>query len=199
MHLSEEYLKRHSIGVPIVKHMHIGYFLNRYAYENGFQWALQSIAWNEPTTHPGFYHVRQLRPLYNRGKTGSVNFLESMELIHPDVKLSWDKYEDYFLERAASEDFQNIVATEQQIVLAAWEMYVYINDAFFAKFCKEYMGMLYDTLNFKSSIDQRFENYNKFMKFMEPKISLRQWKSDLSTVTKNYCYWFVDLIAQNGK
>jgi hypothetical protein len=112
MQIYEEYFKRHSIRMPLVKHVSLGYLFFRKPSDTGFYWEVVSIYWNEPSTHPGYYTIRRSAPMHD-----SRSF--EMDLVEVDRKLAWDSYEEFFYNWSHKCDKNNVVSGNRQVILNA--------------------------------------------------------------------------------
>jgi len=188
MRLNEEYLQRHNIVVPTIRHVSLGYLVLRYPGENFFDWDVVAIEWEEPTSHVGTYHLKFFRP----HKTDiDSNFLHQ---IGEDIVLRWDEYEDFMWTWSKSLQQGAIISDPMQLVLTVWEMYVYSHDAYFADNYSHLSDLLFQSLDFNSSLAHRYDGYVRFLKSVDTKRSpFSYWNEHLSRITKNYSSWLAKL------
>lgn len=192
MQICEEYLKRHSItGVSLFKHISLGYLFLREPSEFGFKWTVLSIFWKEPDHRPGHYLMRFSCPIHDSRSL-------EMHTMRDDSRVSWDTYEDFLSNWSLKCDKNHVIKTRHEVTLAAWEMFVYSHDSFFAKNYRNLSGLLFGSLDFTSSVKDRIASYEAFLACVDTKSNpFKAWKQTVNIYTKNYCYWLADVI-QNG-
>ena len=196
MQIVEEYFKRHSLtGVPLLKHSKLGYVFLREPKDFGFEWTVVSIFWRPHDYHPGNYLIRFSRPVHD---SYSIEFPVPMELLRPDIKVNWDSYEEFLYDWCRTCDKKHVIHRRKEVILVAWEMFVYSYDSYLDCNYRNLSGLLFDSLNFSSSVDSRFASYQNFMAYVDYKNNpFKHWKQLVNAYAKHYCYWLSELV-QNG-
>jgi len=188
MHLYEEYLARHCITLPVVKHTGQGYVFFR---ENeSDSWRIASIVLQEQKQGPSNYCIRVFKPV--RG--GDKYF--SLFAVYEENDVEWDDYEDFVLEWSnVLSNFK--IATSSEAFCAAWEMFVYANDEWFSKNIP--LDILYGTLDEDLLTTERMHNIYECVQSMSYKSPSRHrvWQDDVMNLVENYAYWLCDII-KNG-
>jgi len=192
--ISDEYLMRHSIHGPFVKHTSRGVLFIREMCDYGVYWTILTTEWNHPGNHPGSYSVKYLCPVHN---VRSFEFELSLECT--DMRLQWEEYEDFFERFSKSYKKSSIVNEHKEIILMAWEMFAYSHDNYLCKNFKNHYNLLFKSLDFTTCVDSRYKSYLEFMKILgNEEVYFSSFKSDLNKYVNNYSYWLVDLIHKNG-
>lgn len=109
MILCEEYLTRHAIKVPLIRHANQGVVF----YKDGI-WFAKQFHWHPPEYHPGMYVVTTERSLHNGLDRGRI-----FDVVE-EITVQWDEYEQYLLQWASN--FNCAPCSEQDIKAAQWEM-----------------------------------------------------------------------------
>lgn len=179
MFLYEEYIKRHNLGLNLVRHIEKGYLFARDPME------ILDITWIPPDRYAGQYMVKRLTPnkdAHLRHKLFSTSIGRMLE---------WDEYEDYLLKYV--KDRQPVVGDLEKEI-CAWEMFVFAYDSWFAD-----RGMVRDifhTLDERLSIQERHKAITSISAFMTDKYPnvIDVWIQNMSSeYFPYYCNWISDL------
>lgn len=191
MQICEEYLQRHSIGVPLFRHLSLGYLFFRQPSDLGFKWMVLSIIWRDPDHRPGRYIFRFSQPLHD-----SHSF--EMDSLQPDAHVNWDDYEDYLCNWAARRKKEYVICNRKEVVLTAWEMFCYSHDRYLSKHYHHLSSLIYGSLNFASPIEARYSKYQDFMAYVDLSNNpFRAWRENIHLYSRHYCHWLADLIKSN--
>jgi hypothetical protein len=182
MYLCEEYMVRHLIDIPYVKHIDSGCVF--FKKKDHHRWSLLTINWQEPTWRPGIYHIRQYLPIHDGYKQGAIFNQFSEEKVH------LDEYENYILEWR---DGVKKIADGKEVRLAAWEICLYCYDTLLAMYvCREnFMA----SVNPELSIELRAEALDEVILYFKQhfKFFYEAWQSDLRRYIEGYAYWLAKL------
>ena len=185
MYLCEEYLERHNIKIPYVKHVHSGCVFFKPADNH---WCLLTIVWKEPTGRPGIYHVRIYEPIHNGFKDGLL-----FEQIN-EKKLFLDEYEDYFLEWR-----KGIVkvARGPEVQLTAWEICLRCYDGLLANYVTKQDFL--STIDHDLTVESRLKSLDKIMAYFKEAfpLFLEAWEMDVRRYTEGYAHWLAELVHGN--
>ena len=189
MHLSKEYCQRHSINVPLVKYTQKdGTIFLRDDSNLGVEWFVLSFSFRDNPHHPGTYKISNRIPIHN-GYSKKLLF----EVIDENV-LEWDEYEDYILDFAKDIKTSRVVTDQTEIVLAAWEMFVYCHDRSLSKFA----DILFPSFDAELSAADRYAAYQLASNyFFENKFDFYiSWKRDMISYIKSYSYWLAEIVQE---
>lgn len=193
MRLQEEYFNRHKlVGVPLVEHSSHGALLLRTFDPDVWQsrWILLSIEWNDNQYHPGHYQVDFNMPIHDGHIKGRL-----FSRLFP-TKLAWDEYEDFFLNWSRQLKSTRPVSGSREVVLCAWEMFVYCYDSWFLKQQSELKEMLFDSLDMDRTLSARYISYQDTLIQLSthhPAV-LKAWKYEVLAQVQHYSDWLVKLV-----
>jgi hypothetical protein len=195
MRLHEEYLNRHKIhDIPIVNHCTEGAVILQTIDPELWQnrWVLVTIKWVEHPQHPGSYNIEFCVPVHNGESKGKL-FSRL-----PTAEKEWDEYEEFILDWASNLKGVKPVVGHRQIVLAAWEMFVYCYDGWFRQQGSELKELLFKSLDEDFSIDARYVGYQQVLMHLSshhPSV-LKAWKYEVLSQVQCYADWLVKLLER---
>jgi hypothetical protein len=196
MRLNEEYLQRHKISVPIIRHVPLGYLIVRDSSETCFDfstvsWTVLAIRWQDQIIHPGFYKFQFFRP--QKATSPDSDCLKQYD---KDIELRWDEYESFIWEWSSKIDPATIINDPMEVVMTMWEMFVYSHEIYIADRYRNLSNLLFQSLDFTSGLSARYNSYSRFLKLVDGHESpFNSWSKKLSEVTKNYSSWLAKLHA----
>lgn len=181
MRIFEEYLKRHNIDVPIVRHCSIGTLILR----GDNRWAIMSIKWEHHDYHPGQYQIHINSPIHD-GYMNEILFTKNSPIYK-----KWDEYENFFLKWDENYPRLKPIADPKEVVLAAWEMFVFSCDSWFSKKDFKIKQLLFESLDKDNSLDLRYDKYQEMINYISDEYPLmfRIWKNEVLARTQNYSFW----------
>lgn len=213
MRICDEYLNRHKIDdVPVIYYPEKGALLFRLknsikptnSKEIKPNWCLLDFYW-ETKSGQGYYHFNWEYPNYNGYIKGKLFTLAAYQ------KKTYCDYEDYIWEIANSpmnsicdknsiSRWSVVKGSYKEIVLSAWEMFVFQYDLFFAQQNNKIKNLLYETVDSERSYSQRYESYQNMLNFLDQNFSgvLKAWKFGVLVRISKYSDWFADLTFQNS-
>ena len=194
MRICEEYLQRHQIkDVPLILSPNRGALLLRKSFPSCKQtWCLLSFYWQEQTS-PGNYIFTTEFPLHNSSKNGKLFTTDN-----PPKKIKWADYENYILElsyRFYISGFAPVNGSYKELTINAWEMFVFQYDEFFSQQQSQVKRLLFETLDFEKSIDDRYKSYELMCKYLEkysPNV-LKIWKFEILMRLQKYSNWLAEI------
>ena len=193
MRLFEEYFKRHDIvDVPVVHHCAAGSLILRTTDPSLWKTRLLlvSIKWENHDHHPGQYIIDMNSPIHD-------GYLSETFFSKPSsIRKKWHEYEDFILDWCENLKGVKPVRGQKEIVLAAWEIFVFSYDSWFLKQPHEIKQILYEGLDVEKSIDYRFKHYQDvaiFLSTHHPAV-LRTWRYEVLARVQNYADWLADII-----
>ena len=191
MQLAEEYLKRHSLKVPLIQHIQQGSLFMRLDDEIG----ILSISWLPDQNGPGKYRINHLKPIHDSYGSGSGEFFSKLA---SDV-VEWDGYEDYFSKLVKKRI--KPLSDQRDILIAAWEMFCLCSDSPLAVFATN--ENLFLSLNKNNNLIDRHANYSKFidkLQTLNPNL-FETWSREFIGYVRQCqsCIWLVQLMDGNGK
>lgn len=198
MRLYEEYFNRHLIvDVPVAHHCAVGSLILRTTDSSIWKsrWILVSIRWESHDHHPGQYQIGINYPIHD----GYLH--EQLFTQLPSVTKKWHEYEDFFLEWSGNLKAVVPVYGPYEIVLAAWEMFVFSYDSWFIKQPFEIKQSLFEGLNKENSVHLRYQHYQDVVIFLStyhPAV-LRAWKYEVLSRVQNYADWLVEIVDKQCK
>lgn len=204
MRLIEEYLARHNItNVPLAHHCSNGTLLLEASDEKlwNSRWILLSIEWVEDDFRPGKYKIEISTPVHDSYVEDFCEkslFLKQQKIVPSHIK--WQDYEDFIFEWVKSFKGFRPIREQRDIVLTAWEMFVFMYDGWFIKQSSELKQKLFETLDKEIPYETRYSNYQDvavFLSFHHPSV-MRCWKYDvLAVVLQNHADWLAHLIEDD--
>lgn len=195
MHLSEEYLIRNNINVPLVNHC--GY---SYCFVKSLFWELLVIKWFQEPNKVGYYNIQKIEPrgsgfehadrhtefvFYNKNHENTFK-----KLNHP-ISVYYEDYEDFIL----SLSFET-VTDEKEVLIVLWEMFLRslddniihynlfdkLSQTFFAQNNLDRFKIILENIEYLHS--NNLEIYNN-------------WKNHFLPYCGNYSFWLAKLIKKN--
>lgn len=192
MNISEEYIRRHGLQVPIIQYPHN---LNVFIVNEEYDWQIFSGDWREETNHPGMYHFRWMRPRYN-----SHTSKEMFEDVRSDfcVNVHWDDYEEYIYWwlteiRQMQKSGYRAIMDIYEAFLVMWEIFLYTHDGWIVthvKDKKKFYDLAFQSTNKKYTLDERHDFYTKARDLIDDDY----YYDLLSNYTWGYADWLVRLI-----
>jgi hypothetical protein len=181
VYLCEEYMLRHAIHIPYVRHVNSGCVFYK---EGEVTWRLLTINWTAPSWHPGAYYVRKYIPLHD-------GYAES-KLFHliDESKVCLDEYEDYFL---AWRKNVTQIASGPMSKLAAWEVCLCCYDSLLTN----YIAMPDFQLILDQDVpgDQRLSALERVIGYFQKNFTFfaEAWQTEIYRYLDGYAYWLADL------
>jgi hypothetical protein len=188
MYLCEEYLQRHGILIPYVKHVSSGHVF--FKYKEKEIWHLLSIKWVEPTWRPGCYYIKVFRPIHDGYKNGLL-YEEILE-----NKIFLDEYEDYFVKW--KEDIGKI-SSQKELRMTAWEICLYCYDNLLANYVSK--QDFFSTVDPTLPMEIRLQSLDKLLLYFKDRLPLfvETLNMDLIRYARGYSDWLVELVhAKNS-
>ena len=183
MRLCEEYMMRHKIVVPLVRHVRNG---SVFFSDGDSAWRIKTFEYHSGENHPGMYTVSTLRPSHN-GFRGRLFEGCGQE------ELQWDEYEPYLLDWASK---QKVLppSTDEEIMMVAWEILLRSCDKGLIRHI--HFNPLAKSIDFEIPIAERCFNINaclKYFKSINDDI-YKVWEGDISHYLKNYAGWLAQVV-----
>lgn len=185
MQLVEEYLKRHEIKIPHIRHFNCGYVFFRTMESSRVKWKILKIVYVPDSSHPGTYSIISMNPYYNGYVKGSNVFSEDFN--YSTIQI--DELEKFLFKLTKNYKKSEIISDQKNVILTAWEMFVYYGDNFFSK--EVPVNLLYESLNPKLSLVEKHMAYTNVVQYLTDKKSeiVRIWRDELLNLTKYYLHW----------
>jgi len=196
MNLCQEYLERHSIELPVVQHSGNGYvFLKSKNKKGRINWSVVTISFQDGKYHPGTYLVNWSKPMHN-GYGSRNRVFDSYE----QRQLEWDEYEGFFLDWTKSLKNSRVVEDHKEILVVAWEMFVYANDQNLLSYA--HREDFFNSIDDELSLDERYEACESMIEVMmeDPHVgnTRRCWDREIMVYVRGYSHWLAELSnAQN--
>lgn len=192
MFLCEEYLLRHGIEVPLIRHVKRGSLFLK-TNEKADYWRVLTINWEKVPNHPSIYRIKMLRPIYdgylNKELFECVSYWEG----------HWEEYENYLLSLAKSLDNHTPIVGRRNTTMAAWEMFLFCHDGWVAEYLD--YDLIYSTIDLDLNADARHQNLQEVSAYLASshKHFFNVWKEHLLSYLENYCNWLGSLVSRDGK
>lgn len=195
MWLCEEYYKRHSKKVPLVKIQNLNFLYTKTVTNNRANWHIYSIVYDDTHSNTysnmGTYIINKYTPALNDAKLNITNY----ESVEKQKVLLPIECADYFHDLATKIDKSSLILGRKEVMLCSWEMFVYSNNEFIAAKFQPYFESLFQSLDFTLGLDVRYLNFCSFLKLVgEKNDPFSTWKKETERHINNYCNWFADLI-----
>jgi len=189
MHLYEEYLARHSITLPVVKHTGQGYLFFKESDDDS--WRIASILLTDQKQGPNNYSIKVFKPV----RMADAYF--GLNPVYEEDDIEWDDYEDFILDWCRVLSNFKIALTESDIFFAAWEMFIVANDEWFSRNFPS--DVLYSTLDEDLSRVERLHNIRECACSISLKspTRYRTWRDEVLNLVDNYAYWLCDIIKND--
>jgi hypothetical protein len=191
MYLQEEYIQRHGLtDVAVINHVTNGSILLKM--DQGY--ILMTISWKESQSSPGHYYINYYTPIHD-GYARSRYFHKI-----PDVEreLDWDEYNSFIYNWSKGQI--DPVIGDKEVILAAWEVFVYCCDGWFVDYGTQTLEkLIFRSLDAESSIDQRFQGYQEALVLMSTEFPamLKAFKYEVVPHVQHYCHWLAKLIKSH--
>ena len=199
MRLYEEYFQRHNIIAPIIRHERTGSLILRTkGLSVSSKWVLVSFYWSDNGVHPGHYVVEYSYPLHD-------GYLRNRLFQKYNVKeLEWDEYEDYFLNWCRGllrDNYTEIIHGELEVILAAWQIFVYCYDGWICKQSSELKCYIHNSMDFELPVRERYKGYQNCLIYFTARqpSALKAWKYDVLGCIQNYAHWLAELYKNDSK
>ena len=204
MRLYEEYCQRHGItSVPLAKHEQAGAIILRIP--EGMlknmpfgKWIMMTFEWKDSGVHPGRYVVEYSYPIHD-------GYLKGRLFNKYNVKeLEWDEYEEYWLNWTKGLSLNGHtpvpVCSDREVILAAWEMFVYCYDGWICKQSSELKCYIHNSMDLELAVQQRFAGYQNSLIYLTARQpgALKAWKYDVLSQVQHYSHWLADLLKADG-
>lgn len=221
MQLYEEYLDRHDVGTKVLHHVKRGSLFLKLPFEdpkkakratkkkssmghhwspmprNSTRWNVITVEWNhEPTYHPGKYYCNIMAPRHDSANRRNCTFdvIVERKIVHYD---EWDSYWANWLKGTAK---QTVVHGKDEVLLAAWEMFVFCNDTYFSR--RPYEDKLFRSIDSELSVEDRKSAFSEVRELMACKERdsevLSKWQHDFEmSHLQNYLHWLADLVVRD--
>lgn len=191
MRIFEEYFQRHKIiDVPLVHHCSNGTLLLEADKQNpdwNSRWVLLTIKWVEDNHHPGEYLIELQTPNHD-----CINkFFTTTQ-----VTKKWQEYEDFILQWGSSLDGLRPITNSREILITAWEMFIFMYDSWFTKQPATLKNKLFQSLDKENTLETRYSNYQDVAIFLathHPAV-MRIWKYEVLARVQNCANWLAHLI-----
>lgn len=193
MNLVSEYLNRHSLKVPVVLSTATGsLFLRSKNSDKRCRWSLVSIDYVAAKYHPGTYRVITMKPIHN-------GLIAKGRLFDPVASndLFWDEYESFLLDWAKDQTLQ-AVDNEKEVLIVAWEMFVYGGDKRLARFANR--EDFFNSVNIDLPLKDRHAACIQMINILcsDPNYHslFRSWQGEMKRyINKDkYSYWLAELV-----
>ncbi len=205
MLIVEEYLKRNSIDLDVIKYDHQGSFFFEYL---GNKHVL-TYTWHPPTYWPGYYHFEFFR---FSGLQVQNDFLKWSNLVnefskydktfhsfdHKDLKVENRVYFDQF-EPALRHIFSFFKSKSPgnliEATLFSWDIFVKGLDSYLPNYLSKikdkakFLTSVYESLNLNNDPYKRLEYTKAVMRYLEFDIHLMDFKGRINRITERYSQW----------
>ena len=201
MRLYEEYLERHLLNMPIVRHENQGAIILRTTDSKHWnsRWIIVTIRWHDQGIHPGKYYVEFYSPVHDGYSTGRLFNKSGAK------ELEWDEYEDYFLNWSnnmtgfldeSSRKTSFVVKGDKDVILTAWEVFLFCYDGWFTSQCSELRGYIDRSVDLDLLSEERYCGYQDSLIYLTARHTaiLKSWKYDVLGLVQKYSYWLAQLI-----
>jgi hypothetical protein len=187
MNIIDEYLLRHGLSFPIVRHSDGIVILRELQTQKLF---VLSTKWITNNHHPGHYLVELRHPSYSASKQSLSNLFECRF----SYEKNWSEYEDFFFSWMRNMNFVPILE-RKNIIISAWEIFVCCYEFWFLNGSDLFKEELFDTLDPEQSLENRFFSCEHFFNQKEFKISelSKIWEEKFLGEINNYLDWFDSL------
>jgi hypothetical protein len=203
MKLYEKFLSRLGLDLPVIEHSSNWSFLFR-TYGDGWltPFITMKVDWVCPENRVGYYQLLFHQPIHD-GYSIRRFFEEYKQL-----RLTWDEYDTFFenwevrryIKPGMQESLEPVYGDD--LVLRAWEVFVYTHDSWIAKQPSEFRMYVENVIDDTKSKDQRLAAYQNALIFMsncEPS-ALRVWKNEIfERWNNNYAHWLGKFLTPEGK
>jgi len=191
MQLAEEYLKRHGINIPFVRHVKQGYLFVRRPSDVRMEFRILSIKRQVNWRHPSQYKINIMMPRHNNYGDGRMFDLTD------DVIVPWDEFSEWISDPFGDADNKtSLILGKKEAWVCAWEMFVYCCDSGFADRVND--RIFWASLDDEMSIDERYSAIQEILERYKNSMSRERmwsmWHDNIETFLKNYCFWLEDIL-----
>lgn len=185
MLLCEEYLKRHSIDIPWIKHTQCAVLF--YKDIDISTWLVQHIEWHHPEFHPGSYSIETLCAYHN-------GFNERAAFRHINTEIiQWDEYEPFLLEWLSTP--RQIARTPDEITIASWEMIIQCWDRGLIRHI--HFDKLTESIDHDVPLLKRLKHIDDCLEYFSRQQHefVEMWQGDFQFYRDNYAQWMADMVV----
>lgn len=183
MQLVEEYLLRHAIQLPLVKHQNAAVVFFR---DKDGVWCVKQLQWHPPDVHPGMYSASTNRVSHNGFEKG--RYFDHIE----ESQLQWDEYEPYLLEWASVPRI--VPRTQGEMIIAEWEMVLRCCDKALIRHVNH--DKLCASIDSDLPIDERCQIIEECVEYFSRSAHdvYRMWSGDLAFYRSHYALWLAEMV-----
>ena len=191
MNIIDEYLLRHGLSFPIVRHSDGIVILRELPTQKLF---VLSTKWITNNHHPGHYLVELRHPSHSASKQSLSNLFECRF----SYEKKWSEYEDFFFSWTRNMNFVPILE-RKNVIISAWEIFVCCYEFWFLNGSDLFKKKLFDTLDPEQNLEDRLFSCEYFLNQREFKVSelSKIWENKFLGETNNYLDWFKSFNKQN--
>lgn len=192
MNLQEEYIKRHSLNIPLITYVSSGSILLRMEQS----YILMTIKWREEQAHPGHYYINYFTPIHD----GYNRFSYFHKIADVERELDWDEYQPFLYEWSKGQ--VHPVSGDLNVILAAWEIFVYCCDSWLVDYVTPGLEkLIYKSLDDQQTLENRFQGYQEALVAISTEYPyiLKAYKQEILPHVANYCHWLAQLIESHGE
>jgi len=192
MYLSDEYFQRHKIkNVARARYCKEGYvlFKKKDAKSSIQNWKVLRVLWTAQSRHPGAYDIEFLQPTHD-GYRYAIYFQSGLKQF-----FRWDEYEKNFLDILNQMKGYDVVLEPKDVFFSFWKIFVFVFDSWFSDQPLETQNWLFSTIDPDLSLDDRYRNLEKFLRFLETKHAwvYNHWYNNILKCIDNYAFWITEL------
>jgi hypothetical protein len=188
MRLYDEYLKRHGLCLPLVRHANKSTLLFRVLDNSLWQshWLLFSAEWHHKRGETGHYEVSFSAP--NRDQSTLVHLEKA--------KIQWDEYDRYFMNWPVLNTGVEYLSREDA-ASELWQIFQFCHDAWISRQPYEIQEILHDCTDMQRSEQARKASQEFVLFYLQQEYPtiLSAWQHDMIGWFQFYADWLVDFLG----
>jgi hypothetical protein len=187
MRLYEEYINRHKIAVPIIRHADHNVLFFRKEKPNGIEWKIFTAQFRRDVYRHGVYHCALNQPTRNSVGSGFKTITQS--------EIEWDCFEDYMLN---IDNKNSIVFDSKEVLVAAWEIFVFQAERYLIRFSSN--DDFFCSLDITLPIAARHEILNSFLTSTSFKTCevYNYWGREMMKHVNDYSHALAKVLSSNN-
>jgi len=196
MLLVEEYLKRHGIDIPFVRHVKQGYLFVKRPSDARMEFRILSIKHVVHWRNPSQYKITIMMPRHNNFGDGRMFDLTD------EVTVPWDEFVEWISDPFGdADDKTTLISGRREALVCAWEMFVYCCDSGFVDRAND--RIFWTSLDKEVSIDERYAVIKEILERYKSSMSRERmwgvWRDNIEMFLKNYCFWLDEILNKENK
>ncbi len=196
MKLYDEYLKRHCLQLPLVRHVDKSTLMFRVTDNSDWpgRWLMVTIQWVLNRGETGFYTISFITPNHDGYRHNNLLQYHASK----EVTVEWDEFDRYILEWPHTLLQTGIrCLSNAEAHFEAWQMFQFCHDTWITKQPYEIQDIFFDSIDLSRSQAARKMSQEQALLYLQQECPtvFHAWKYDILGRLAVYADWLCDLIG----